>query len=267
MEARNEEYHKNTIQLPRILCLHGGGSNARTFKTQCRVISRMLAPYFRLVYSEAPLDSMPGPDVLLVYADYGPFKRWFPEHEVEDGAAIKAIDNSIKTAMVEDDRSGARGPWVGLLGFSQGAKLAASLLFRQQIRAARLDRANAGSDWKFAVLMAGAAPIISLDPHVFSSSMLSSPSQAHSLGSPKLEDVTGEEHVLRIPTIHVHGLADPGLHLHRELLEDYCSVNSARVLEWDGAHRVPVKSADVKCLVEEILNLAKEIGCDGAQDS
>lgn len=160
--------------------------------------------------------------------------------------------------MVEDDRSGATGPWVGLLGFSQGAKLAASLIFRQQIRAERLGRANAGLDWKFAVLMAGGAPIVSLDPHVFRSSMLSSPSQARLLGPPKLEDIMGEEHVLRILTIHVHGLTDPGLYLHRELLEDYCRVNSARVLvEWDGAHRVPVKSADVNRLVEEILNLAK----------
>ncbi|RHZ46591.1 uncharacterized protein CDV56_104115 [Aspergillus thermomutatus] len=260
MDARNQEYHQNTLHLPRILCLHGGGSNARIFKTQCRVVSRMLEPYFRLAYAEAPFDSMPGPDVLLVYADYGPFRRWLPEPEVEDRAAIEAINSSIETAMVEDDRSGATGPWVGLLGFSQGAKLAASLILRQQVRGERLGRAKAGSDWKFAVLMAGRAPIVNLDPDIFRSSMLSTPSQSDLSGPPELEDLMREEHVLKTPTIHVHGLADPGLRLHRELLENYCSVDSVRVLEWNGAHRVPVKSADVDPLVKEILNLAKEIG-------
>ncbi|EER25594.1 hypothetical protein D8B26_000092 [Coccidioides posadasii str. Silveira] len=261
MDARNQEYHRNTLHLPRILCLHGGGTNARIFKSQCRVVSRMLEPYFRFAYAEAPFDSMPGPDVVSVYADYGPFKRWLPEHdEVEDRAGIEAINNSIKTAMIEDDRSGATGPWVGLLGFSQGAKLAASLIFRQQVRAEKLGRAKAGSDWKFAVLMAGRAPIVSLDPDVFRSSLLSNLSQTGLSGPPELGDIMGEEHVLKLPTIHVHGLADPGLHLHRELLENYCSVDSARVVEWNGAHRVPLKSADVNPLIEEILNLAKEIG-------
>ncbi|KMU74434.1 hypothetical protein CISG_04505 [Coccidioides immitis RMSCC 3703] len=80
------------------------------------------------------------------------------------------------------------------------------------------------------------------------------------VGAPELGDIMGEEHVLKLPTIHVHGLADPGLHLHRELLENYCSVDSARVVEWNGAHRVPLKSADVNPLIEEILDLAKEIG-------
>lgn len=262
MDARNQEYHKNTLHLPRILCLHGGGSNARIFKTQCRVISQRLEPYFRFAYAEAPFDSGPGPDVLSVYAEYGPFVRWFPdpEHNIDDRAAIKAINNSVKTAMDEDDRSGATGPWVGLLGFSQGAKLAASLMFRQQVRSEKLGRAQAGSDWKFAVVMAGRAPIVNLDPDVFRSSMLSNTSQIDLSGLPDVDDLMGEEHVLKLPTIHVHGLADPGLYFHRELLDDYCSIDSVRVLEWDGAHRVPVKSADVNPLIDQILRLAKEIG-------
>ncbi|KAF3480539.1 oxidoreductase [Arthroderma uncinatum] len=260
MDARVQEYHNNTLHLPRILCLHGGGTNARIFKMQCRVVSHMLEPYFRLVYVEAPFNSMPGPDVLSVYAAYGPFKRWFPEdNEVKDRVAIEAIDKSIKSTMIEDDRLGATGIWVGLLGFSQGAKLAASLLFRQQVRVEKLGLAQAGSEWKFAVLMAGRAPIVSLDPDVFSSSMLGNLSQISLSGPPELRDIMKKEQVLKLPTIHVHGLADPGLHLHRELLENYCSVDSARVLEWDGAHRVPLKSTDVSPLVEEILDLAKNV--------
>ena len=123
--------------------------------------------------------------------------------------------------------------------------------------------AGAGESWvglEFAVLMAGRAPIVSLDPDVFRSSMLSNPSQIELSGPPELGDIMGEKHVLKLPTIHVYGLADPGLHFHRELLDNYCSFDSARILEWNGAHRVPLKSGDVNPLIEEILNLAKEIG-------
>lgn len=263
MEARNREYHKNTLHLPRILCLHGGGTNARIFTAQCRTLAPKLEPYFRFVYAEAPFDSVPGPDVVSVYAEYGPFKRWlraFPEQEeIENGAAIRALDDSIGAAMAADDKSGATGAWAGLLGFSQGAKMAASLLFRRQIRAERLGPAQAGPDWKFAVLLAGRGPIVSLDPGVFTSSMLCDASQVGLSGPPQLADVMGEEHILRLPTIHVHGLQDPGLDLHRKLLEDYCDGESARLLEWDGAHRVPLKSIDVDPLVELILQVAKEV--------
>ncbi|KAL4786916.1 serine hydrolase FSH [Aspergillus varians] len=241
MDAIYEEYHQKTLHLPRVLCLHGGGTNACIFRMQCRMISHMLEPHFRFVYAEAPFDSMPGPDVAPVYAEYGPFKRWLPEHDIgEDRAAISAIDRSIKKAMLEDDRSGATGSWEGLLGFSQGAKLAASLAFRQQLRVEKLGWAKAGSDWKFAVLMAGRAPIVSLDL--------------------ELGGVVEEGRVLELSTIHVHGLADPGLRMHRQLAQKHCSRDSARVLEWNGAHRVPVKTADVKPLVDEILNLANGIG-------
>lgn len=33
----------------------------------------------------------------------------------------------------------------------------------------------------------------------------------------------GPENILTLPTIHVHGLQDPGLHLHRQLLEMCCA--------------------------------------------
>lgn len=253
-----------TLVLPRILCLHGGGTNARIFRSQCRVLSRMLAPYFRFVYAEAPFESSAGPDVLSVYAEHGPFKRWLRwlpgQPEVEDDAAIEAIDAQLKQAMDEDDSAGATGPWVGLLGFSQGAKLSASLLFRQQIRAEKLGAAQAGSDWRFAVLMAGRAPIVNLAPDVFTSSMLHHPSQIGLMGGPDLMDVMKGEHILRLPTIHVHGLADPGLHLHRELYDEYCDPTTTRLIEWNGNHRVPLKGTDVNPLIAEILDVARETG-------
>lgn len=263
-QQQDERYHKQTLHLPRILCLHGGGTNARIFKAQCRQLSRVLEPHFRLAYAEAPYDSMPGPDVVSVYADYGPFKRWLrwlPEHaEVSDQKAIRDIDAALQKAMDADTQSGATGPWVGLLGFSQGAKLAASMLFRQQKRAEVLGTERQGSEWRFAVLMAGRAPIVALDPAVCCSTMLSDPGQVGLRGQPDLMDLVSDDHVLSLPTIHVHGVLDPGLDLHRDLLQHYCSKDSARVFEWNGAHRVPLKGTDVNPLVDEILDVARETG-------
>jgi hypothetical protein len=34
------------LHLPRILCLHGGGSNAKIFQAQCRKLNAQLKPYF-----------------------------------------------------------------------------------------------------------------------------------------------------------------------------------------------------------------------------
>lgn len=255
---------EDNLHLPRILCLHGGGTNARIFKAQCRVLARELKPHFRLAYAEAPYECEPGPDVVSVYAEYGPFKRWLrwlPEHqEIDDETTKDDIMRNLYAAMDADDKLGADGPWVGLLGFSQGAKLAASLLFRHQKRVEKFGEGKADSTWKFAVLMAGRAPLVSLDPDTFKSTMLSRPSQIGLSGLADLMDAASEDHLLTLPSIHVHGLYDPGLDLHRDLLENYCDGDTVRVLEWDGGHRVPLKATDVNPLVEYILEIADETG-------
>ncbi|KAI1261987.1 serine hydrolase FSH [Xylariaceae sp. FL1019] len=268
----------SSLHLPRILCLHGGGTNARIFRAQCRVLSRMLEPHFRLAYAEAPYPSAPGPDVVAVYANDGPFKRWLrwlPTHAtVEDEEAVRDIDQSIKEAMDEDDAAGADGPWVGLLGFSQGAKLAVSLLFRQQQRSARAQsgkkngsgietndmRDDIYDGWKFAVALAGRAPLVNLEPGVFKSSLLSDASEIGLSGQADLMEIAKEDHVLRLPSIHVHGLTDPGLHLHQELYEQYTDPDCTKLVQWDGGHRVVLKSTDVQPVIDAILAVAEETG-------
>lgn len=126
-----------TLHHPRILCLHGGGTNARIFRAQCRGLSSHLSPYFRLVFAEAPFPSTAGPDVLPVYEAYGPFKSWLrgvhpDQPEPDPTSTWEAVDGVLAQAVFEDDAKGASGPWVGLLGFSQGAKMAASVLLRAQ---------------------------------------------------------------------------------------------------------------------------------------
>lgn len=251
------------LHLPRILCLHGGGTNAKIFRAQCRVIKARLQSRFRLCFAEAPFPSKPGPDVVSVYKEYGPFRSWLrsgSEHpRVDPKATTTTIQKSLHTAMQEDDKQGADGEWVGLLGFSQGAKMCASLLFNQQVRAEKLGEHQAGSHFRFAVLLAGRGPLVSLDPTLAVDPTLVDTSQVAQSDQPNQRKVKVDEHALHLPTIHVHGTQDPGLELHKQLLDDYCEGN-ARVTEWDGNHRVPIKTKDVAAVVQQIYDVAKEEG-------
>lgn len=241
------------LTLPRILCLHGGGVNSETFRAQARSIIRAL-PDFRLVFADGPFFCAPGPGIVPVYEDWGPFRRWLrwlPEHaEIDDEAAIEEVNYAIETVKREDEGTGA---WVGLLGFSQGAKLASSLLYEQQIREEKLGEAE--TEYKFAVLLAGRSPIVSF------SELTRSPACVAAGAISEGFHYEGESpHVLRLPTIHVHGLNDQGLHLHRKMLNQYHDPNTATVIEWDGIHRVPIKKVDVQPIADAIYRIAREQG-------
>ncbi len=262
------EANDSTLHLPRILCLHGGGTNARIFRAQCRALESALRPTFRLCYAEAPFPSQPGPDVTLVYNDFGPFKAWLRWHptdpEREANNAVEQIHASLDKAMAEDDRKGATGEWVALLGFSQGAKICASLLFLQQTRAERFEGDHGVvPNFRFAVLMAGRGPLVELEPELVRTPGLVDASSLSAAG-PAQQSLATVEHRLRLPTIHVHGMQDPGLEHHRKLLSQYCDERHARLIEWDGTHRLPFMKKDVTPIVEEILSMTAETGVSTA---
>ena len=255
------------LTLPRILCLHGGGCNARIFRAQCRALNKQLSPYFNLVFADGPFASEPGPDVTPVYQDFGPYCRWLPpslQHPNETAAeVITHIDQALLRAIEESDRQCATGDWVAILGFSQGGKLAASLLLRQQLHHALPHSASPAIDipvtFRFAVLLAGSAPLLSVHPSTDSDPTFVRVSHADISPDRSLQSKCQEEHLLRLPTIHVHGLQDPGIARHQALMEDFCS-HGARLLEWDGNHRVPIKTKDVMPLMDAILDTAHSTG-------
>ncbi|ROV91186.1 hypothetical protein VMCG_09328 [Cytospora schulzeri] len=248
----------STLDHPRILMLHGGGTNSRIFHMQCRGLELRMNKHFRLVYAEAPYASTAGPDVLSVYADCGPFKRWVLNVEpntVEDQPqkTWEGVERQVAEAMDADDRLGATGEWVAVLGFSQGAKMAASILLRQQERPESLGRlGRAGSRFRFGVLMAGRGPLLQYQPD-----------EADWLGEDEKFDYQSNvaaNRVLRLPTIHVHGLQDPGLYYHRILFNQWCDPASTKLIQWDGNHRLPIKTVDVEKVVNAVLDVAAKEG-------
>lgn len=253
-----------TLHLPRILCLHGGGTNARIFRAQCRVLKQHLSTTFRLVFAEAPYPSQAGSDVISVYESWGPFKSWLipPEDNqyVEPDSATEAIKDCLNVAIQDDNQYGATGEWVGLLGFSQGAKICASLLFCQQARKERLGLISTGLNWRFAVIIAGRGPLVALDRNLGRIPGLVNASHTTMTALPDEKLSESTEHILYLPTIHIHGTRDPGISEHRKLLTQYCENGTARLVEWDGDHRVPIKTKDVLALVQQIWDVAYETG-------
>lgn len=252
---------EETLALPRILCLHGGGVNADIFRLQMRAIISRLSRQFRFVFADGPFICPAHPAIGAVYGNHGPFRRWLrwlPEHpEIDGETAIEEIRFQIKTAMDDDDYRGGTGEWVGLLGFSQGAKIAASLLLMQQTLEAKGEKPE--STWKFGVIMAGRAPLVTLDERM---GYIKGVQDTSGIGA-EFDDWAGdadEGHLLRIPTIHVHGLKDEGLHLHRRLLGKYCAPGSATLVEWDGNHRLPFKGPDVLSVTDQTTRLSKDLG-------
>lgn len=247
--------HPQALDLPRLLCLHGGGTNARIFRAQLRAFYKPLASSFRLVFPDAPYLTTPGTDVTSVYGEWGPFRAWLrpgklpdplPDIFDADQTMITDIDTCLATAIREDNDAGATGPIVGLLGFSQGAKMAASLLLRSEVR--QLAEGSKPADeatvepktlhYHFAVLSAGSLPLVNL------------------LGS----DAPANLHAMRLtsPTIHVFGLLDPGIAWHRRLLYDACEDDCAEVVEWQGGHRMPFRGDDVAAVTDRLLDVARD---------
>ncbi|RDA85031.1 hypothetical protein CP532_4587 [Ophiocordyceps camponoti-leonardi (nom. inval.)] len=265
---------ESTVHLPRILCLHGGGTNARIFRMQCRAFKHHIGRQFRFVFAQAPFAYKPGPDVTSVYSEYGPFKGWlrpFGEDEDAEACAVEASDlihDAITAAIRADDDLGATGEVVGILGFSQGARIAASLLYNQQLSGTATSTAtttttSTSKKWptfRFAVLLAGRGKLVWLKPEVPMPEGVVRPIQPVGafpvdMDAPGWDDLKLREK-LQLPTVHVHGLTDAGLPYHRQLALRYCVPDSSTVIEWQGEHRVPIKTKDVTPVVEQMLRLA-----------
>lgn len=267
---------------PRILCLHGAGTTAEIFAIQARAFIKPLDPYFTLVFADAPLDSDAGPGILPLFAENAPFKRWmrWKPHEdllMDDGEVTSAIEEALEEAMQDDDAAGGEGEWVGLLGFSQGAKIAASVLYESELRlreiasvpegvpltGSALDKISkgfAGGHWRFAIVMAGQAPLIQLSARTADSKTVQ-PVGRFSENAGEFPYLDGTDK-LALPSLHVHGLKDPILPMHRRMYEHFCVSGAAELVEWDGDHRVPFKKPDVDKVVEGILKTARRAGVD-----
>lgn len=162
----------------------------------------------------------------------GPYKRWIDE----DGDERGQVRPLLQKKMAEDG-----GNFVGVLGFSQGARLALGLLHEKQER-----RSEAFNELGFGVFVCGTYPPLGI------SSALFPITPTAQFESQYWEEK--HENILNIPTVHVMGDKDPFLHKSRLLAQ--CSEHSSTtIMEFNMGHHLPVLPADTQRLANKIITL------------
>lgn len=224
-------------RLPRILCLHGGGTSKLIFKFQARKLIRALRPHFRLVFIDAPFESGPGPGVLPVFEGAGPFYEWLTKDEKEE----EQVRLTLQKKLHEDDGA----PVVGVLGFSQGTRIAAGLLHEQE------NTRGVAPSLSFGVFLNGNYPPLRQPSH--SSTVIPTITEFTQRESLKEWNDT-HEGIIHLPSVHVHGRQDYLLPRSR-LLAQCFDPNTATVFEFDNGHHLPVGEDDTQKIADEIVRI------------
>ncbi len=219
-------------QLPRILCLHGEGTSELILSFQTRKLTKALRNDFRFVFIDAPLECSPGPGVLPVFQDAGPYYQWIAENEQDEERVRTTLEQALKK------EGGA--PFVGVLGFSQGARVAAGLLHEAQERVG-------APQLSFGILINGSYPALRQSSNP-------SPALPRLTESHRRDWKDEHEGCIHLPSIHVHGKRDDALERSR-LLARCFDPKTATVMEFDNGHHLPVSDDDTKEIADGVLRI------------
>ena len=147
-------------------------------------------------------------------------------------SCLKALSD-LETYIVED------GPFDGVMAFSQGAGLAASLLIHQMQKDAH--KAHLYPVFSCAVFFSGGAP--------------KDPRAERSAESTRLMWWVDDGEVIEIPTVHVWGRNDTLYPTFGPVLSKLCKASEREELVHDGGHDIPGPKDPVT--VEKIARLIK----------
>ena len=160
-----------------------------------------------------------------------------PERSIRNGErpidedTLQSIENAMKHLRKTLTES---GPFQGVIGYSEGAAMAATLLVEELERA---ETTGVPSTLKCGIFMGGAPPF------------------RPAVGGWYLWDEVGE--VLKVPTCHVIGVADPYLHCALAL-HSICDSDKAIIFDHGWGHTIP-RDADI---VQELGSTIREMIAD-----
>ncbi|KAH7305244.1 serine hydrolase FSH [Stachybotrys elegans] len=254
----------------KLLCLHGRGTNSDIFETQlASIIHRLPKSYsFDFIDGEAAVNA--APQVAQVYD--GPYLAWHSSHFADE---VASAHEYVKDILEED------GPYDGVIGFSQGAALAASLLMAHQIQ-----HPDQPPLFKFAIFLCSVLPL-SPSPAIgveITDFVLNYESSYRSFFGISDEDVSvraascktayayrslngsfgnidEDQHgayKIGIPTFHLLGQTDTFLDFSRYVL-DLCERNIAEVFMNPGGHETPSSMESLERvvgLIQRVIELA-----------
>ncbi|KAL9114627.1 MAG: hypothetical protein Q9227_001305 [Pyrenula ochraceoflavens] len=237
MESYPHEHGRS--HLPAILCLHGAGTSARIFRFQARNIASALKDHFRFVFLDAPVKSQPGPNVLPYFESVPPYWRWVTNIGRDGGSGtelekreIKEVDQLLRRVIAEKEGGGA-GKFVGVMGFSQGCRVAAGLLLRQREWALTGHVDESFPKFRFGLFVGGGYPPI------------------------RFTDGPVQSEAIDVPTVHAAGRDDPQFVPTMKLISE-CSALRASEYEFTGGHHMPMVMAESRLLANLVLDAYTE---------
>ena len=230
----------------RVLCLHGGGSNATVMKLQCASLQRGLGE------RAAPFEFVEGPTVathvdpklLELFGADAPYWAWYdvtsdgdPDAPLLDRLADPRVQfayDGLAAALRRVEGVVARdGPFDALVGFSQGCVVATMLTAHREARARALRAAGRARE------LAALAPMWRLNVLV-----CGLPARAADC-----EDVLRALAPLEQPAVLVFGQQDEFYEYGQRLREQYAA---PVVIEHPGGHHPPKDAAVVRQICDAI---------------
>ena len=172
--------------------------------------------------------------MLPVFASCAPFYRWVSRRfkvgdsdvELTPADEVQAVDEILDKVITEN---GGYESFVGVIGFSQGARLTPGLLLRQLMEVR--DHGRSKWNFKFGVMIGGPFPPISFTP-------------------PEME--IDYDLLKQIPTVHGWGRDDPVRGGCRPMA-DICDSPNTFVMDFEGGHHLPLKNEEANELCDLIL--------------
>ncbi|KEQ59238.1 uncharacterized protein M437DRAFT_69269 [Aureobasidium melanogenum CBS 110374] len=263
----------------KILCLHGKGTSASILEKQTAAFRRhlrALEPETRIVFDfiDGPLSADPAPAIDKFFA--GPFYSFYPSASIDN---LRSVHTWLLKVLEK------QGPYDGVLAFSQGCALAATLMLEIQA-------ASKAQPFKFAVLICGGVPLsylagkgykveeeakqydeqarlalssqASLDAllqngsqrwtqnftplsHHHSNSQQSPPAIIFGLDIAQVADV----HKIPIPTVHIYGNRDPRMGSALQLA-GMCRPDKTRIACHSGGHDIP-RTSEVSDMIARLI--------------
>lgn len=224
---------------PIILCLHGGGSTSTVFKIQCRRLIWTLGSQFKFVFANAPHEGDPGFGMLPVFESCAPFYRWVTRKwKLGEGATeptpaeeVRLVDEALDEVVRRE--AGEEG-WkrvVGVVGFSQGARLVGGLLLRQKLWEYAGSEGECKWHLKFGVMVGGPYPPIAMSESV---------------------EQAQYELLKEVPTVHAWG-RDDHVKSGCEEMRVACESDVCFAMQFEGGHHMPLKDVEAKDLCDLIM--------------
>ncbi|KAF3480346.1 citrinin biosynthesis oxidoreductase CtnB [Arthroderma uncinatum] len=247
-------------QLPRVLCLHGAGSSGAIYRVQGRKLFHPLRREFQFVFVDAPFPSTAGPGMYPAYADSGPFFRWqcdmsaassFDITEEEVNAETEKVWKHLEVQL----RSSNGGPFVGLMAFSQGARVATGLLLHLEEK-----RRNECSDLpeiKFIILNNATYPPLFFDLESWATDSADG-SWADDSSDRSTDGRSSGERRVAIPSIHTQGLNDPWRPESEKMRVTYFEEDCSIVMPFTGGHQMPALDREANTIVDAIRKVASQ---------